>query len=219
MRESSQTTRPPERGLTHGSRLLLGDWSKLVRDPIDLIRLSFLVGAVIALGLGEWTTALRMALTFGLTMLARALDLPRPFDLAFNLGMVFQAWGNFLNLFVDIYAYDKIVHFVLPASVAALLYLLAVRFEVLPDLEQETGLHQRVGILVVTFCLGVTVGAIYEVYEYVFDTALGGHLAVSYGDTIGDLADDAAGALAGGVLIVVWDTYGWGTRRRARGIR
>jgi hypothetical protein len=46
------------------------------------------------------------------------------------------------------------------------------------------------------------------------DHAFGAHLEIGYGDTIGDLVDDAAGALAGGLLIVVWDTYGWGTRRR-----
>lgn len=203
--------------VSQGSRLLLGDWNAIVRDPIDLIRLSFLVGAVIALVIGEPATAVRMALTFGLTLLARQLELPRPFDLTFCLGMVFQAWGNFLGLFTEVYAYDKLVHFVLPAAVASLLYFVALRLEILPDLEQETGLHQRLGILIVTFSMGVTVGAGYEIYEYVFDS-LGGSLRVDYGDTIADLADDAAGALAGGALIVLWDSRGWGTRRRARGI-
>jgi hypothetical protein len=46
---------------------------------------------------------------------------------------------------------------------------------------------------VVTFSMGVTVGAIYEVYEYVFD-ALGGDLQVSYGDITGDLTDAPPGA-------------------------
>ena len=209
----------PQRGaIPYGSRLLLGDWTPLVRDPIDLIRLGFLAGAILSLVLGDWSGAVRMTLTFGLTLLARFLDLPRPFDLAFNLGMIFQAWGNFLGLFTDVYAYDKLVHFVLPAAVAALLYFVALRFEILPDLERETGLHQRLGILLVTFSMGVTVGAGYEVYEYVLDNVFGGNLEISYGDTIADLTDDAAGALAGGFLIVLWDTYGWGTRRRARGI-
>jgi len=35
--------------------------------------------------------------------------------------------------------------------------------------------------------------------------------------TIGDLVDDAAGSLLGGALLVLWDVYGWGTRRRLPG--
>jgi hypothetical protein len=199
---------------TRRSHILLGDWTPFVRDPIDLIRLSFLAGALAEAAGGDYASAARLALTFAATLVARRLDLPRPFDLAFNLGMAFQAWGNVFGLFDDIYAYDKLVHFVLPAAMSSLLYFVALRLHVLPDLEHESGIRQRLGILLVTFSMGVTLGAGYEVYEYVVDHAFGANLEIGYGDTIADLVDDAAGALAGGLLIVVWDTYGWGTRRR-----
>jgi len=74
--------------------LLLGDWTPVVRDPIDLFRLSFLGGAVATGLLGDWEQSLRLALTFAVTDVARLMDLPRPFDLAFNVGMGFQAWGT-----------------------------------------------------------------------------------------------------------------------------
>jgi hypothetical protein len=208
----AQLGRPPRSW--HGPRLLLGDWTPLMRDPIDVLRLTFLTGALVAASLGDWEQALRLALTFGVALVARAIDLPRPFDLFFNLGMALQAWGNAFHAFDHVYGYDKLVHFVLPAAMAALIYLVAIRLRLLPDLADESGLHQRVGIVLVAFSLGMTVGAVYEMYEYVAIHVLGAGLHVSYGDTIADLLDDAAGSLLGGALLVVWDFYGWGTKRR-----
>ena len=195
-------------------RLIFGDWTPLVRDAIDLFRLAFLAGAI-ATGLaGNWEQSLRLALTFAVTVVAREMDLPRPFDLAFNVGMGFQAWGNVFGAFTAIAGYDKIVHFVLPASMATLMYLAAIRLRLMPDMADETGLHQPLAIVLVSFSLGMTVGALYEMYEYFAHEVLGADLHVTYGDTIGDLVDDAAGSLLGGALLVIWDFYGWGTRRR-----
>jgi hypothetical protein len=44
---------------------------------------------------------------------------------------------------------------------------------------------------------------------------LGADLQIGYADTIGDLLDDAVAATAGGLLLVVWATFGWTTTRRA----
>ncbi len=80
-------------------RLLLGDWSVLVRDPIDLLRLNFFLGAVV-LGMGgDITQALRFVLALALVLLARALRLPRPFDLGLVLGLALSVWGGPLGLF------------------------------------------------------------------------------------------------------------------------
>jgi hypothetical protein len=217
MDEAADTGRPPRPWREDRSRLWLGDWNPIVRDPIDVFRLTFLVGAIVTAIEGDWLASLRLFLTFGATVAARLLDLPRPFDLAFNIGMAFQAWGNTFHAFEDVAAYDKLVHFVLPMAMSPLLYFIALRLRVLPDLEHESGIRQRLGILLVTFSMGLTLGVGYEVYEYAVDTWLGGHLEVGYGDTIGDLADDAAGAATGGLLVILWDTYGWGTRRRIPG--
>lgn len=121
-------------------QILLGDWSRLVRDPLDLLRLAFLLGAVVALVLGHLEPSLRLLLTFLAAVLARAIDLPRPFDLVFLLGMALQAFGNVLGAFDHVYGYDKVVHFTLPAAMSTLLYLLAIRLRVLPDLSRESGI-------------------------------------------------------------------------------
>jgi hypothetical protein len=198
-------------------RWLTGDWGRIIRDPLDLMRLALLVGAAVTLLVGPREQSLRLLLSFGLVLIPRALDVPRPFDLAFIAGIWFQAWGNVFGAFDGVYGYDKLVHFVLPCALSVLLYLGLVRFRVVPDLAAETGLHERAGILLVTCVFGLALGGgLYEMYEWFADRYLGAHLYTSYGDSIGDLVDDGLGALCGGALILAWDSCGWGTRRRAR---
>ena len=195
-------------------RGLVGDWGRVLRDPVDLLRLALLVGVPITLALGPREQSFRLLLTFALTLLPRALDVPRLFDLAFVAAMSFQAWGNVFGAFDGVYGYDKVVHFLLPCASSALLYLLLVRVRVVPDLAEESGVRRKPAILLVTAAFGLALmGGLYELYEWFADHFLGGHLYVSYGDSIGDMLDDALGALTGGALILAWEAQGWGTRR------
>jgi hypothetical protein len=50
-------------------------------------------------------------------------------------------------------------------------------------------------------------------WEWFSNSALGTHMFVSYGDSIGDLIDDALGALIGGAFLLWWTGRGWGTWR------
>ena len=216
MATSSRSTSMPraQRAIEHHP-LLYGDWTPWIRDPIDVLRLTFLVGAAVAALVQDWESALRLLLTFVVVLAARRLSLPRPLDLALWLGMGLQAFGNAFGLFEVDWPYDKVVHFVLPFAVAPTAYVLLIRVGLVPDLaDTKSGIHPA-GIVVATFGLGLTVGVAYEIYEYLAVKVLGAGLHVSYGDTIADLADDAAGALFGGMLLVLWATRGWGTTRRA----
>lgn len=199
--------------------LWYGDWNPWVRDPIDVLRATFFVGAVIFAVTGHFGAAVRMGLTFVLVVGVRLVQLPRPFDLGFLVGMALQAWGNGLGLFTHWPWWDVVVHFVLPFFTAPALYILLARLEVVPDLDEDTEAHHYLGILLVTFALGLTVGAIYEMYEWFDDTVFGAHLHVGYDDTIADLFDDALASLGGGALLVWWATHGWGTTRRISGRR
>lgn len=202
------------RGPADLPRWLVGDWGRTVRDPVDLLRLALLVGVPITLALGPREQSFRLLLTFAVSLLPRAIDVPRLFDAAFVAAMSFQAWGNVFGGFDGIYGYDKVVHFLLPCASSALLYLLLVRVRVVPDLAEESRLHRQAAILLVTAAFGLALmGGLYELYEYFADNYLGGHLYVSYGDSIGDLLDDGLGALSGGALILAWQAQGWGTRR------
>jgi hypothetical protein len=178
------------------------------------LRATFFVGAVVFALLGNPGAAVRMGLTFALVLAVRLVELPRPFDLGFLLGMSLQAWGNALGLFVHWPWWDVVVHFVLPFFTAPALYIVLARLDVVPDLGEETETHHYAGILLVTFALGVTVGAVYEMYEWFDDNVFGAGLHVGYDDTIADLLDDALASLGGGALLVWWATRGWGTSRR-----
>lgn len=201
--------------------LLFGDWGSAVRDPIDVLRLTFLAGAVVLLAAGNADGGVRMLITFLALALARWLELPRPFDLGFSFGMALQGWGNALDLFTSIAWWDSLVHIVLPFFVAPMLYILLVRLALVPDLSDETRQRHHHGIVIVTFALGLAFGAVYEIYEWFANHVLGAHLYVGYTDTIKDLTEDALGSVLGGALLLLWTTRGWGTVRRvpARVIR
>lgn len=197
--------------------LLLGDWGPVVRDGIDVLRLTFLVAAIALVGAGNVDGGVRMLVTFGGLVVARQLELPRPFDLGLVLGMSLQGWGNAVGLFASVSWWDSLVHLVLPFWVAPLLYILLVRLDVVPDLCEDTHARHHQGIVIVTFALGLAFGAIYEIYEWFATRLLGAHLYVGYTDTIKDLTEDGIGSALGGVLLLVWATRGWGTTRRVPG--
>ena len=205
--------------LIEHSYLLLGDWNRWVRDPIDLLRLSYLGAAIVFAAGGNFDAGVRMALTFGIVMVARLIALPRPFDLGLVVGMMLQAWGNALNIFENWGFYDNIVHVSLTAFAAPVFYIGLARLDVVPDLAGETQVRHHTGIFVITLSLALAFGAVYEVYEWAADNLLGANLAISETDTVTDLFDDAIGGVIGGALLVVWATYGWGTVRRVRATR
>jgi hypothetical protein len=64
--------------------------------------------------------------------------------------------------------------------------------------------RQRLGLVVFAILMGLSIGALYEVYEYVANQWLGAEIAIGYSDTIFDLTLDAAGSFAGGVLLMLW---------------
>jgi len=194
--------------------LLLGDWGRVVRDPIDLLRVTFVVGAVVLLVLGN-SQALRMVATAVLVVFARFVDLPRPFDLGLVVGMGLQAWGKAFGLYQGIEWYDVVVHFGLPLLVSPLGYIALARLQVVPDLQEQAQRHHYVGVFLVTFCVMVAFGgALWEVFEYVADLLFGTDLYKGPADSVGDMAATAAGSAGGGLLLVAWAERGWGTSRR-----
>jgi hypothetical protein len=195
-------------------RLLLGDWTPVVRDGIDLLRLALLAGAVPALLAGDRRGAALLLGLGGLTLVARVVALPRIYDLAFTLGMLLQGYGEVLGAYDRWAWFDTVVHVTLPFLVAPVVYLGLARIEVVPDPHERTGRSRDAGITVVTFALGLAVGALWEMVEFVLDAFAGTQLQESNTDTVRDLAADAVGALLGAGLLALWTRYSWGSVRR-----
>ncbi len=203
--------------MTDGRTLLLGDWGRVVRDPLDIARIAFLAGAIAFAVAGETKGAFNLALAFVVVLAARLANLPRLYDLAVVVAMVLTQVGEAIGMYDTLDWYDRVVHFVVPMLSSQVFYLCLARLEVLPDPRQKTLRNHLAGMFVVTFALGLAVGALWEVFEYASDGVFGSDLSEGNADTVGDLIADAAGSLAGGALMVLWATRGWGSVRRIPG--
>ncbi|MBM7808899.1 hypothetical protein JOD57_004736 [Geodermatophilus bullaregiensis] len=199
-------------------RLVLGDWTPVVRDGIDVLRLVVLGGAVAYAVAGRTGAAVVLLVMGAVTVVARLVNLPRVYDLAVTAGMALQGFGETLGLYDRFVRFDDLVHFTLPMLTAPVVYIALARLDVVPDPRDETHLRHYVGIAVVTAALGVTIGALWEVYEWRSDAWLGTQLSEGNDDTNGDLVRDTLGSLAGAALLVVWARFGWGSVRRIPGV-
>lgn len=198
--------------------LLLGDWTPVIRDGIDVLRLVILGGAAVHAVAGDWGAAALLAFFSGITLVARLLNLPRPYDLSLTVAMALQGFGEVLGLYDEWVRFDDLVHFTLPMLTAPVVYIALARAEVVPDPRDETHLPHYVGIAVVTAALGISIGALWEVYEWRSDAWLGTDLSIDNDDTNGDLVRDSLGSLVGAGLLVVWARFGWGSVRRIPGV-
>jgi hypothetical protein len=194
--------------------VFVGDWHPVLRDPLDLFRLSFPIGALIFAIQGDWDATIRLLLPGLAVLVVRALDIPRPVDWAFCLAMFFQGWGNALHLFSEYWWYDNSVHITLPMSLAPILYIGFARLDVVPDPATRVGGATEVlGMALITLCIGVTAASFYEIYEWVVDNWFGQHLFIGETDTVTDLADGFLGAGIGGLFLAGWATTRYTSRR------
>jgi hypothetical protein len=200
-----------------GRKLLLGDWTPLVRDGIDVLRLALVIATVAALVAGNAGGALAFGFAAVFTLLARLVNLPRLYDFGFVLVVTLHAAGEAFGWYDSLGWFDRVVHVVLPCLVAPVIYIGLARLDVLPDPRDETYAQHYVGMAIVTFCLGMTVGGLWEIVEFSSDGVLDTALSEGNSDTVGDLVADAVGSVLGAVLLVAWAIWGWGSVRRVTG--
>jgi hypothetical protein len=194
--------------------VFLRDWHPVLRDPLDLFRLSFPVGALIFAVQGDWNAVVRLLLPGLAVFIVRAIDVPRAVDWVFAFAMFFQGWGNALHLFEAFWWYDNVVHITLPMSLAPILYIGFARLDVVPDpSERAHGNAELLGMALITGCIGVTAASFYEIYEWVVDHWFGQHLFIGETDTITDLADGFLGAGLGGLFLAAWALTRYTSRR------
>lgn len=199
-------------------RLVLGDWTPVVRDGIDVLRLVILGGALAYAVAGRPGAASLLAALGAVTVVARLVNLPRVYDLCLTAGMALQGFGETFGLYDQFVRFDDLVHVTLPMLTAPVVYIALARLDVVPDPRDETHLRHYVGIAVVTAALGISIGALWEIYEWRSDAWLGTALSEGNDDTNGDLVRDTLGSLVGAALLVAWARFGWGSVRRIPGV-
>jgi hypothetical protein len=198
-------------------RLLLGDWTPVVRDPVDLLRVGLLLAAVVDLARGVDAGSLVLLACALAAVGVRFLLLPRVYDLAVVVALGVQGVVEASGAYDSVVWIDRVVHFVVPLLGSGVLYVALARLDVLPDPRDDTGWRHLLGIAVVTFALGAALGAVWELVERASDGIFGSELQEGNDDTVGDLAMDCLGALGGALLLVLWTVRGWGSVRRVPG--
>jgi uncharacterized membrane protein HdeD (DUF308 family) len=196
-------------------RLVYGDWSWLVRDGLDVLRIAFFAGAI-AFAVQGRSTAVALTAASVVLLVARVIDLPRWFDFGLVVAMTLIAYGTALSLYGGWFYYDKIVHGLSPIGYVPVLYIVLVRLGVVPDPGRAIREHRvaRIsGIFIVTLALGIAVGGVYESIEWFEDKFLGGHFVGGLWDTETDLLCDEGGSLVGAAFLTVWALRGWTSRR------
>ena len=199
-------------------RLLLGDWSRVVRDPLDLWRAALVLAAVVLLvrrGIDGGTVT--FVVVAAIAVAVRPLLLPRLYDLLLLVALTLQGTGEASGAYDYFDWFDRVVHFVVPLLASGVLYVALARLDVLPDPRDDTGWRHHLGIGLVTFALGAAFGAVWELYEWASDAVFGSELQEGNDDTVGDLLMDCLGALSAALLLVLWTVRGWGSVRRVPG--
>jgi uncharacterized membrane protein YjdF len=198
-------------GLTW-QKLILGDWSRVVRDPLDVCRLLFLTATIVWAATGHPVTPLIGACV--VLGLARAANLPRFYDAGLIVAMVLLGWGEVLGVYDSWRYYDNVVHTTVPLLLTGLLCVLLMRLDVLPELQDLTQLHQRIGFFLTALFFGMAIGAGWEIVEWTLDSTTGSNLVISTTDTATDLIWDTIGAAASALILVLWSLGNHSLKRR-----
>jgi uncharacterized membrane protein YjdF len=191
----------PAGGLTW-QKLILGDWTRFVRDPLDVCRILFIVATIVWGFLGHSVTGL-IAASF-IILLARAVSLPRFYDLSVIVVMVLLSWGSAIGLYGSWGLYDNVVHFIVPLLTTGMIYILLVRLGVVPELRDLTTLPQKFGFFLTVLALGMAIGAGWEVIEWLLDQLSDVGRVGSADDTATDLISDTLGSALSAFILVLW---------------
>ena len=165
----------------------------------DIIRLlSLLCIPIAAIGWGP-VGGLSLAFATGGMLLPRALRLRPGFDITFAIVTLIAVWSSVIDLYVTVRWWDLPVHFVLNGLVAAIGYLLLVHFDIVA--EARTRSRPVLSTTIVTTALGLSLGVVWEMFEWFGKNFIDGEIYVGYTDSIGDLLWGGLGSLLAGLAM------------------
>ncbi len=176
--------------LRNQSRILLAIWGLL------------LVATMVALGLGRWSLAfvalLTLVLSIAPVMLASRfyVNVPVPFLVAttlFIIGSVLA--GEAFELYERVWWWDLALH-----GASAVGFGLFGFLFIFMLFEGDRFAAPPLAIAFLSFCVAITVGSVWEMFEYAMDLGFGLNMQKSgLDDTMGDLFVNALGAALGAI--------------------
>jgi hypothetical protein len=162
----------------------------------DVLRVLTLLSIPLAtIGWGPIAFAVMSLTLFGVVV-PRILGLRPGFDVALCLLALVAGWSSALEWYTTVPGWDKAIHFLLVGALAVLVVVIASDLGILPD-----ATRMRV-VVAVAVCgtIGLAIGAVWEMFEWVGHNYLDSTIFVGYDDTIGDLLADGGGAVVVGIV-------------------
>ena len=201
---------------------------RLINDTspkILVIWAALLIAGLIALGSTRWSLAFVSFATLGLSLLppllaARwSLTLPLPFLVATTLFFFATIFlGEAFDFYERLWWWDLALH-----GSSAVGFGLTVFLLVFMLFEGDRFAAPPSAIAAITFCVAMTIGATWEVFEYTMDASFGLNMQKSgLDDTMGDLIVNGLGGLTAsltGYIYLTRDTEGWIGRRLSQFIK
>jgi uncharacterized membrane protein HdeD (DUF308 family) len=211
------TTYPQAQPAWDRRRLVYGDWTWLVRDGLDVIRLAF-IGGTIAFAIHGRSDVVALTAASAVLLIARVVSLPRWFDFGLTVAMTLIAWGRRSTCTASGPITTRSCTLCRPWPMRPFCTSHSCGSGSCPTLVRrirERRVAQISGVFIVTLALGMAVGAGYENVEWFEDKfgILGGHFVKGLWDTETDLLADTSGSLVGAVFLTVWSLRGWSSRR------
>lgn len=168
----------------------------LTETVADLIRIGGALSFFVALAFFELTQAAVIAFTLPGMLIARFLGMTPIPDAILTTSLIIAAWSNVFELYTSIAWWDMVIHFICAGGLAVAAYVYLARIGAVPP----PGTH-RVAAIALTTSLGLSLGVLWEVVEWVGFTYVTSQIYVTYEDTISDLVVGGLGALVCGVAV------------------
>lgn len=154
----------------------------------------------------DWIAAITLAGFMGVSIvfIVRERQLPTLFDLIFVIAALINAGSWAWNLFDTVRPYDEIAHFFTLFAIT-----LSLGFLFYNEVMRGFYRHRIMFVFTIT-SMGIALGALWEVAEWLFDFVVPLEIIPGLDDTITDMMLDSGGALLAALLNL------WGLNERVR---
>ncbi len=155
---------------------------------------------------GEWVQAATLGVFLGvaLVFVRRERQLPTLFDVIFVGAALINAVGWAWDLFDQPGLYDEVAH-----AFTMFAITLALGFVLYNEVMQGFYAHRFMFVVTIA-SMGIAIGALWEVAEWLADFVVATQIVAGLSDTVTDLILDSAGAVLAALLNL------WGLNERAR---
>ncbi|WP_188186863.1 hypothetical protein [Nonomuraea sp. SYSU D8015] len=178
----------------------------------DLARAVTGVAIVVAAASDRIEGTIRFTLLLALLLVPRIARIAKPFDAAFGWTMLLATVAAVAGWYERFSWIDWVIHCITTGAVAVMVILILMMMGIMRNPSDLRSVRHRLALVLVTGAAGLSVGVLWEFYEWIMTSVFAVPMVVGYADTLADLAMDGLGSVGAGVALVVWRMHGGGVR-------